>query len=172
LAPEFACVRIRQKTPFFFQNLADLERIMKRCFIVLASILTLGSLASADEWLTDYAKALALAKSQNKPVLIDFTGSDWCSWCIKLDKEVFSLEDFKSYAAQKLVLLKIDFPRRKTLSPTETAQNQKLANQYFVRGFPTVIVLKPDGTKAGELGYTPGGPKAFIAELEKVTPAK
>ena len=91
---------------------------------------------------------------------------------MKLDREVFSLEDFKSYAAQKLVLLKIDFPRRKALPATETAQNQKLASQFKIQGFPTIVVLKPDGTKAGELGYLPGGPKAFIAELEKVVPQK
>ncbi|MCX6966399.1 MAG: thioredoxin family protein [Verrucomicrobia bacterium] len=143
---------------------------MKRFFLTLAAILTVGSFACADEWLTDYAKALAQAKAQNRPVLIDFTGSDWCGWCMKLDKEVFSLEDFKSYAAQKLVLLKIDFPRRRALAPAETMQNQKLANQYKVEGFPTVIVLNPDGTKAGQLGYQPGGPKAFISALEKVAP--
>ena len=143
---------------------------MKRLFITLAAIFTLGSFASADEWLTDYVKALAQAKAENKPMLIDFTGSDWCGWCMKLDREVFSVQDFKSYAAQKLVLLKIDFPRRKTLPAAETAQNQKLSNQYRIQGFPTIIVLKPDGSKAGELGYMPGGPKAFISELEKVTP--
>jgi protein disulfide-isomerase len=143
---------------------------MKRFFLSLAALLTLGSLASADEWLTDYAKALAQAKAQNKPVLIDFTGSDWCGWCIKLDKEVFSLEDFKSYAAQKLVLLKVDFPRRKALPAEESAQNQKLASQFKIQGYPTIIVLKPDGSKAGELGYMPGGPKAFISALEKVAP--
>jgi len=143
---------------------------MKRFFITLAAILTLGSFASADEWLTDYVKALAQAKTENKPVLIDFTGSDWCGWCMKLDREVFSVQDFKSYAAQKLVLLKIDFPRRKTLPASETAQNQKLSRQFNIQGFPTVVVLKPDGTQAGELGYMPGGPKAFISALEKVTP--
>ena len=145
---------------------------MKRFLFTLAAILMLGSFAAADEWLTDYAKALAQAKTQNRAVLIDFTGSDWCGWCMKLDREVFSLEDFKSYAAQKLVLLKIDFPRRKALPATETAQNQKLASQFKIQGFPTIVVLKPDGTKAGELGYLPGGPKAFIAELEKVVPQK
>ncbi|MEI7958508.1 MAG: thioredoxin family protein [Verrucomicrobiota bacterium] len=143
---------------------------MKKLFITLAAIFTLGSFASADEWLTDYVKALAQAKAENKPVLIDFTGSDWCGWCMKLDREVFSVQDFKSYAAQKLVLLKIDFPRRKTLPAAETAQNQKLSNQYRIHGFPTIVVLKPDGSKAGALGYMPGGPKAFISELEKVTP--
>jgi len=142
---------------------------MKRLFLTLAAILTLGSLASADEWLTDYAKALNQAKTQNKAILIDFTGSDWCGWCIKLDKEVFKLQEFKSYAAEKLVLLKVDFPRGKALPAMETAQNEKLASQFRVQGFPTVIVLNPDGAKAGELGYLPGGPRAFIAALEKVT---
>jgi len=142
---------------------------MKRLFLTLASILTLGTLASADEWLTDYTKALDQAKTQNKPVLIDFTGSDWCGWCMKLDREVFSVAQFKSYAAQKLVLLKIDFPRRKALPAAEKQQNDKLATQYGIQGYPTIVVLKPDGTKAGELGYTPGGPQAFISELEKIT---
>ena len=145
---------------------------MKRFFLTLAAVLTLGSLASAEEWLTDYAKALGLAKTQNRPVLIDFTGSDWCGWCMKLDKEVFSMQDFKSYAAEKLVLLKIDFPRRKTLPAEESAQNRKLADQFSIQGFPSIIVLNPDGTKAGKLGYMPGGPKAFISALEKVTPKK
>lgn len=113
-----------------------------------------------------------MAKDQNKPVLIDFTGSDWCGWCMKLDREVFSAADFKNYAAQKLILLKVDFPREKAQSALEKAQNEKLAAQYRVQGYPTVIILNPDGSKAGELGYLPGGPKAFIAELEKVTPGK
>jgi len=143
---------------------------MKRFFITVAAVLALVSFASADEWLTDYVKALAQAKAENKPVLIDFTGSDWCGWCMKLDREVFSVEAFKSYAAQKLVLLKIDFPRQKPQSAMERAQNERLASQYRVEGFPTVVVLKPDGTKAGELGYLPGGPRAFISALEKVTP--
>lgn len=145
---------------------------MKRFLLAALAILSLGSIASADGWLTDYAKALSVAKTQNKPVLIDFTGSDWCGWCIKLDREVFSLADFKSYAAQKLVLLKIDFPRQKPLPANEQAQNSRLASQFNIQGFPTVVVLKPDGTKAAELGYMPGGPKAFIAELEKVTVRK
>lgn len=143
--------------------------MMKRLILTLATILTLGCFASADEWLTDYAKALTQAKAQNKAVLIDFTGSDWCGWCMKLDKEVFSVQDFKSYAAQKLVLLKIDFPRRKSLPAAETAQNEKLASKFGIQGFPTVVVLKADGTKAGELGYMPGGPSAFINAVEKVT---
>ena len=142
---------------------------MKRLLLTVAAALSLCSFATADEWLTDYAKALLQAKAQNKPVLIDFTGSDWCGWCMKLDREVFSLEEFKSYAAEKLVLLKIDFPRRKALPAAETAQNEKLSSQFRIEGFPTIVVLKPDGTRAGQLNYMPGGPKVFISALEKVT---
>jgi len=145
---------------------------MKRILLTVAALATLGSWACATEWLTDYAQALTTAKAQNKPVVMDFTGSDWCGWCIKLDREVFSAADFKTYAAKNLVLLKVDFPRRTALPAQEQAQNDKLAAQYGIQGFPTVVVLKPDGSKAGELGYLPGGPKAFIAALEKVTPVK
>jgi len=145
---------------------------MKRITLALAALVSMGTWASADEWLVDYAQALTTAKAQAKPVLIDFTGSDWCSWCMKLDQEVFSKEEFKTYAAKKLILLKADFPRRKALPAQQQAQNEQLATKYGIQGFPTVIVLKPDGSKVGELGYTPGGPKAFIAELEKVVPVK
>ena len=142
---------------------------MKRTLLSALAVFTLVSVASAQEWLTDYPKALSQAKTQQKPVLIDFTGSDWCGWCIKLDREVFSTGDFKSYAAQNLVLLKVDFPKRKPLPAQEQAQNRKLADQYGVQGFPTVVILRPDGSKAGELGYEPGGPRAFISSVERVT---
>jgi protein disulfide-isomerase len=145
---------------------------MKRMLLTVAAIVSMGTWASADEWLTDYSQALAASKTQNKPVLMDFTGSDWCGWCMKLDREVFEKPEFKSYAAQRFILLKVDFPRGKTLAAKEKAQNEQLASQYGIQGFPTLVVLKPDGSKAGELGYVPGGPKAFIAELEKVAPAK
>jgi len=145
---------------------------MKRIILFAAALVLMGTWASADEWLTDYAQARAAAKAQAKPVLIDFTGSDWCIWCMKLDREVFSKEEFKTYAAKRLILLKVDLPERKALPARQQAQNEQLVAQYGVQGFPTLIVLKPDGSKAGELGYTPGGPKAFIAELEKVIPGK
>ena len=145
--------------------------MIKRLFLTAVATLTLGSFASA-QWLTDYAKALSQAKAENKPVLIDFTGSDWCGWCMKLDREVFSMQDFKDYAAQKLVLLKIDFPRRTPQSAEQKAQNERLASQYGIHGFPTVVILRPDGSKSGELGYLPGGVRAFLAELEKLAPRR
>ena len=139
---------------------------MKR-FLLTAALLGITSLAFAGEWLTDYKAALGKAKAENKQLLMDFTGSDWCGWCMKLDREVFTQPEFKDYADKKLILLKVDFPRRKELPAAEKAQNDKLAQQYSIQGYPTIVVLNPNGAKAGELGYVEGGPKAFLAELEK-----
>ncbi len=139
----------------------------KTMFLFCAALAVTTALASAQEWMTNYDDALKKAKSENKPILIDFTGSDWCGWCMKLDKEVFSLAEFQDYAAKKLVLLKADFPRHKELPAAEKAQNEKLASQFHIEGYPTIVVLDSNGKKEGELGYMPGGPKAFIAELEK-----
>jgi len=119
-------------------------------------------------WLTDYKKAQQEAKTNNKLVLLDFTGSDWCGWCIKLNKEVFSKPEFKDYANKNLVLVEVDFPRAKSQSSDIKKQNEELAQQYQIEGFPTIMVLDGDGKKVGLLGYMPGGPTAFIAELEKL----
>ena len=126
--------------------------------------------ASAGEltWLTDLAKAQAKAKSENKLVLMDFTGSDWCPWCIKLNKEVFSTTEFQEYAGKNLVAVEVDFPRTKAQTAELKKANKELQEKYKIEGYPTVIVLNSDGKKIGELGYQPGGPKPFIAELEKL----
>ena len=119
-------------------------------------------------WLTDYEQAQEKARTDRKLMLIDFTGSDWCGWCIKLDREVFSKREFKEYASKNLVLLEVDFPNRKKIPPAMKAQNERLAMKYQVQGFPTIVVLNGDGQQVGEMGYVPGGPEAFIAELEKL----
>ncbi|MCC7519704.1 MAG: thioredoxin family protein [Verrucomicrobiae bacterium] len=143
---------------------------MKRWTLCLALLAFAAlPLLAAEGWLTDHAKALEKAKTENKPLVMDFTGSDWCGWCIKLDKEVFGKPEFKSYAAKNLVLLKLDFPRRRTLPAAEKEQNEALAGKYGIRGFPTIVVLDPQGETLGQLGYQPGGPKPWIAELEKLT---
>jgi protein disulfide-isomerase len=99
---------------------------------------------------------------------MDFTGSDWCGWCIMLDKEVFSKPEFKEYASKNLVLLELDFPRRKQMPAETAAQNERLLMKYGIQGFPTVVVFDSSGKPLGALGYQAGGPQAFIAELEKL----
>jgi thioredoxin-related protein len=135
-------------------------------------ILVCGALlqAAAAElsWMTDLPKAQAKAKTESKLVMLDFTGSDWCGWCIKLHKEVFSQPEFADYAKKNLVLVEVDFPRSKPQSAELKKANAALQDKYKVEGYPTIIVLNGEGQKVGELGYQPGGPKAFIAELDKL----
>jgi thioredoxin-related protein len=119
-------------------------------------------------WLTSYEKAQREAEAQNKLLLMDFTGSDWCGWCIMLDREIFSKPEFKEYASKNLVLLEIDFPKSKQMPAEIVAQNRHLAMQYQIQAFPTVVVLDGRGKVVGALGYMKGGPGAFIAELEKL----
>ena len=145
---------------------------------LLAVAANISLAASKDGWLTDYKQAQQEAKSNKKLMLLDFTGSDWCGWCIKLDKEVFSKPEFQEYASKNLVLVELDFPRRKELSATERSQNEELAEQHRIQGFPTIVVLNSDGKKIGELGYEAAVPEnsreplatpaAFIASLEKL----
>lgn len=135
--------------------------------LLLVSIATSGLVAA--EWETDYAKALEKARSGNKRVLLDFTGSDWCGPCIELRKRVFSRPDFGSYADKNLVLVEIDFPQRKQQSAALKAQNEKLSKQYGIdeKGFPTIVVLDPAGKVAREFtGYDGATTADFIAWIE------
>ncbi len=123
------------------------------------------------QWLTDLPQAQAQAKVENKTVLLDFTGSDWCPWCIRLKNEVFSQPEFIAYANKNTVLVEVDFPRQKPQSREQKQANQKLADQYQVKGYPTVIVFDSNGRKIGESGYEAGGPKPYIAMLEAMKKA-
>ncbi len=143
---------------------------MKKLILGTFVALTLIGATAAESvnWLTDLPKAQAQAKAEKKLVLLDFTGSDWCGWCIKLNKEVFAQPEFAEYAKQNLVCVEVDFPNKKKLSPEQKKANDALAAQYKIEGYPTIIVLDSEGKKVGELGYMKGGPKAFIAELNKL----
>ena len=117
----------------------------------------------ANGWVTDYNAALATAAKESKKVLLDFTGSDWCGWCIKLKKETFDQPAFKEYADKNLVTVEIDFPQRKTLDAQLQKQNSALQEQYQVQGFPTLVLLDPQGKVIKQQsGYIPGGPKGFV----------
>jgi len=142
---------------------------MKRTvFGVLATLALLQVRAGELEWLTDLPKAQAKAREEKKMVMMDFTGSDWCGWCIKLDKEVFSTAEFAEYAKKNLVLVEVDFPNKKKQSAELKKANNELQKKYKIGGYPTIIVLNSEGKQIGELGYMKGGPKAFTAELEKL----
>jgi thioredoxin-related protein len=122
-------------------------------------------------WLTDFAAAQTQAKTENKLVLLDFTGSDWCPWCIKMDQETLDTQPFKDYADANLVLVELDFPEHKKLSDAVTQQNHALYDRFNCQGYPTFVVLGPDGSTLNTfVGYQEGGPDAFIAQLKKLAP--
>ena len=120
------------------------------------------------EWLSDVQAAKDKAKQENKLVLLDFTGSDWCPWCIKLRSEVFDKAEFAEYAQSKLVIMEVDFPHSKPMALLQRQGNRQLAKSYHVHGYPTIIVFNPDGHQVSEIGYVSGGPKAFITRLESI----
>jgi protein disulfide-isomerase len=142
---------------------------MKRIALGLIGALLVFRASAEDlEWLTDLPKAKAKAEAEKKMVMLDFTGSDWCGWCIKLHREVLSQPEFAKYAKDNLVLVEVDFPQQKQQSEELKKANQALQEKFNVDGYPTIIVLNSAGEKIGELEYMPGGPTPFIAELEKL----
>ncbi len=124
--------------------------------------------ASELSWGTDLPAALNQARSENKMVLLDFTGSDWCGWCIKFDKDVLSTDKFAGYAKSRLVLVQLDFPNHKKQDAALKQANGQLAKQFGVNGYPTFVLLNSAGKELGrQVGYAQGGPYAFIAELDR-----
>ncbi|MCE9588050.1 MAG: thioredoxin family protein [Verrucomicrobia bacterium] len=131
--------------------------------IALLSFLCFTTLsAKADGWLTDYDAALASAAKQNKKVLLDFTGSDWCPGCIRLKKQVFDMPQFKDFADKNLVLVEIDKPYQKTLPAKLAKQNEELADQYQIDKLPTIILLSPQGKILKQQSIFMDGPQGFI----------
>ena len=157
---------------------------MKKKFIsiLLIAVLSLGfsqlvlandilmSGAKTGKWTMDYDAALKLAKKKNMPVFLKFTGSDWCQWCIVMEKNVFTKSDWSDFAKEKVILVTLDFPRKTKLSEKMANRNNKLAQEMGVRGYPTYIILDSDGqTKLGQLGA--GKEKtsnSFIDEVNNV----
>ena len=116
---------------------------------------------------TVLSAALNQARSENKLVLLDFTGSDWCGWCIKFNKDVLSTDKFAGYAKSKLVLVTLDFPSHKKQDAALKQANQELRKRFGVNGFPTFVLLNSAGKELGrQTGYLRGGPDAFIAKLD------
>lgn len=113
-------------------------------------------------WYTDVMKANEISKSTNKPIFAFFTGSDWCGWCKKLQADVFSKSEFIQWAKKNVILLEVDFPRGKQLSPELQQQNNSLQQTFQVRGYPTIWIFNlnksADGAKFdiesfGSVGY-------------------
>lgn len=132
--------------------------------------------ASAKEgWLVDLDEAYAISAKEGKPILANFTGSDWCGWCKKLDRDVFSKPEFITWAEKNVVLLELDFPRYKKIPEKNMSQNAAMQNALRVTGYPSIFILNLTKDKAtgqynvdalGKAGYTPT-PEQFIAVVDK-----
>jgi len=142
---------------------------MKKIIFTLLACWMAGQLLAADvPWLTSVPDALAQAKKENKLVLLNFTGSDWCIGCKRLTADIFSKPDFLNYAKTNLVLVEVDFPLKKQPAALEDA-NEALQSKYKVHGYPTLIVLKADGKVVWtNYEYMAGGPPAMIGKLDEV----
>jgi len=150
---------------------------MKQCLVPLISLLALAVTAAEKpategavpgQWTMDLDAARKVAAEKKLPILLNFTGSDWCGWCKHMDKEVFSQEAWATYAKANLLLVWIDFPKDKSLVPEKfVSRNKTLSATYGVEGFPTYIVLDDDGqTKLGQLGADREiTPKKFVDSL-------
>ena len=127
--------------------------MIKRWLLCLGLIVTsLPTLGAEVEWFTDVHAALDKARLENKIVLLDFTGSDWCGWCQRLKSEVFDQPEFVAFAQVNLVMVEVDFPHNKPQSPEQKAANQQLAATYHISGFPTLIYLNKSGQQVAIVG--------------------
>ncbi len=119
-------------------------------------------------WLTNYEEAINQSKATSKPIVLFFTGSDWCGWCNKLEEEALDTMEFAQAAGDKFIFVKLDFPLNTTLPSQQTAQNKQLQKKYDVKGFPTLIILNPQQQQIGTTGYRPGGGKQYANHLLKL----
>lgn len=143
---------------------------MKKIYLIAVFFVGLVSIQAQElKWHTDVREAIALGNKEHKPLLLFFTGSDWCGWCIRLQKEVLKTPEFTKWAKEKVVLVELDYPRSVPQSPEVKQQNFELQNAFGVQGYPTVYFAtaatkdgKVNFQGLGKTGYVPGGPVAWL----------
>lgn len=120
------------------------------------------------KWYEDYELALNIAKMEDKPLLLNFTGSDWCGWCIRLKDEVFDKESFKEFSRINLILVELDYPKKKELPKDIRNQNNELNRKYGITGFPTIILIDAYGNVIQKTGYLRGGAESYVTHLKNI----
>ena len=151
-----------------------IKKTLTLLFITISSIVYTQN-ENALKWETKLDQAINKAVSENKTMMLFFTGSDWCGWCMRLQKEVFVKPEFKNWADKNVVLVELDFPRRTAQDPKISQQNRELAQMFQVRGYPTVWFVEPEISdsnqinlkKIGYQGYLAGGPVAWTTSANK-----
>ena len=134
----------------------------------LLATLGLNAAQAAATWVEDFAAAKETAAKEKKDLLIDFTGSDWCGWCIKLHEEVFAKSEFEEAAPKSFVLVELDFPQKKQQDEKIKVQNAKLQETYSIEGFPTIILADATGRAYAKTGYASGGPTPYLKSLDEL----
>ena len=150
--------------------------------IVLLFLLVFGSMTTQAQeltWETNINKAIEVSNKTNKPLLLFFTGSDWCGWCIRLQKEVLKTPEFTKWANENVVLVELDYPRRTPQTAEIKKQNAELQQAFGIQGFPTVFFAKAITTDGktnfqglGNTGYVAGGPTAWLAVADRILKMK
>lgn len=140
---------------------------MKKMLVCLLMALTVGLFAQDLQWVSDYGKAIEMSRKTGKPVFTFFTGSDWCGWCVRLDREILSKKNMIQYLNKNFVLYKADFPRKNPPQPLVRKKNSELMKKYGVRGFPTIIITDANGNALEKTGYMRGGPSAMMRVLDR-----
>jgi thioredoxin-related protein len=137
-----------------------------KLFIIVFAFMSIQSYSQ--NWQTDFETSKQLASDDDKIIVLVFQGSDWCAPCIKLDREIWSTQEFKDLASDKFIMLQADFPRRKNnkLSAEQQEHNNKLAETYNKNGyFPFVVVLDSEGNQLGSLGYEKTTPTKYFEKI-------
>lgn len=161
-------------------------RVSSACLAVLAALLAATGLgattsastafagssaagAAAPDWIIDdMDRALAAARSSRRYLLVNFTGSNWCGWCIRLEREVFSHQHFRQEAGRDLVLVALDFPRPTTQSEEVVRRNAEWQRRLEVRGFPAVFLTDAEGRPFARTGYREGGVTRYLAHVREL----
>jgi disulfide reductase len=154
---------------------------MKQNLILMVMLVLVISLNAAGEtpnttdkikWLTNLEDAMNEAKVTNRYIFVDFTGSDWCGWCFKLDEEVFEKEAFIDYAKDNLIMLKLDYPKSIKQTPEVKKYNNEMAMKYKIQGFPTILMLDKNGEEIAKTGYQSGGALNYVDHIEELLKGK
>lgn len=136
---------------------------------VVSSVAFAAATLASDGWLVDFEKAKAQAAAEKKDLLLDFTGSDWCTWCIRLRKEVFDEEAFKKVAPGQFVLVELDFPQDSSKQPEMVRkQNESLRDAFGIEGYPSIILADASGKPYAQTGYQKGGVAAYLKHLDEL----
>jgi thioredoxin-related protein len=154
--------------------------MMKKIFLI--ALFLVGAFATKAQelkWYTDVREAITVSNKENKPMLMFFTGSDWCGWCIRLQNEVLKTPEFTKWASQNVVLVELDYPRRTAQTPEIKSQNNELQQAFGIQGFPTIYFTSAESKDGkvnfkglGQTGYVAGGPSAWLAVAEGIVHPK